>query len=292
MERSILRENYTPSNIEEVLNLLPGRTKSAVLGMAGRMRLTSSGVTMGVRRKPWTEDQEQLLIYWYGKIPMPDVAKKVGRGTCFVQVCAKLLGLSKPGRAYSKRKVDPQRAADMYAAGVPLKDIAAEFSASKVAVLKYVDKMGVPRRNKKPVRVFGPINKKMTRAEFSRYMSAKWQGVELKEWKGYITNETSRKRVSLKASAEWRAWRSLVFRRDRAICAMCKRSPEEHGEKLDPHHIQRKCERPDLVFEVDNGITLCRSCHMSIGGKEKKYEDRSKAHVIALKEYWREKWAA
>lgn len=33
---------------------------------------------------------------------------------------------------------------------------------------------------------------------------------------------------------------------------------------LHAHHIQRKADRPDLAFEVSNGVTLCKRCHNKI----------------------------
>ena len=40
--------------------------------------------------------------------------------------------------------------------------------------------------------------------------------------------------------------------------------------KLEPHHILPKARYKKKVFDVDNGITLCRECHRYTPGLHKK----------------------
>jgi len=54
------------------------------------------------------------------------------------------------------------------------------------------------------------------------------------------------------------AWRFTVIARGRGRCQQCGQE-----EKLDACHLIPKKKRPDLRFDPDNGIALCRSCHMS-----------------------------
>lgn len=65
----------------------------------------------------------------------------------------------------------------------------------------------------------------------------------------------------LRKSDEWSIWRTQVFERDNHTCQLCG----ERGTELHPHHILQKCDFPDLIFEVSNGITLCKNCHRSKG---------------------------
>lgn len=57
-------------------------------------------------------------------------------------------------------------------------------------------------------------------------------------------------------SWRYRAWRRAVLNRDGHQCQRCGSKSDLHA-----HHIQRWSKRPDLRFEVANGITLCASCH-------------------------------
>ena len=65
----------------------------------------------------------------------------------------------------------------------------------------------------------------------------------------------------LRKSDKWKSWRTKVFERDDYTCQICN----ERGFELHPHHIKQKCDFPDLIFDVDNGIALCVDCHRSRG---------------------------
>jgi len=73
-------------------------------------------------------------------------------------------------------------------------------------------------------------------------------------WKGGIT-EINRK---IRASLDYRVWRTYVFKRDNFVCILCE-CPNE--ENLEAHHINNFGDYPELRFIVDNGVTLCKNCH-------------------------------
>jgi hypothetical protein len=54
-----------------------------------------------------------------------------------------------------------------------------------------------------------------------------------------------------------KVWADLVKSRDGWKCQHCG-SPR----RLNAHHVEMKSKRPDLIFEISNGITLCKPCHM------------------------------
>ena len=61
--------------------------------------------------------------------------------------------------------------------------------------------------------------------------------------------------------------RELIHERDNHICQICY----QYGNHL--HHIKTKQERPDLINEPINIITLCFNCHINkVTGHEKEYE--------------------
>lgn len=71
-------------------------------------------------------------------------------------------------------------------------------------------------------------------------------------WRGGKTKETKR----LKTSAEYKSWRNAVFTRDFYKCVKC-------GSKnnLEAHHVKEQCNYPALRFDINNGLTLCHTCH-------------------------------
>lgn len=73
-------------------------------------------------------------------------------------------------------------------------------------------------------------------------------------WKGGISPENKR----LRMSARFREWRESVFKRDNFTCQICF----ERGGELHPDHIKQFAYFPELRFQINNGRTLCKSCHM------------------------------
>ena len=72
-------------------------------------------------------------------------------------------------------------------------------------------------------------------------------------WKGGVSPEHKRIRNSL----EYKLWREAVFQRDNFTCVWCG----IHGVKFHPDHIKPFAYFPELRFAIDNGRTLCVSCH-------------------------------
>ena len=52
-------------------------------------------------------------------------------------------------------------------------------------------------------------------------------------------------------------WREEVLKKYDYKCAICGSSYD-----IVTHHIQSRTARPDLINETDNGIALCRKCHI------------------------------
>ena len=48
-------------------------------------------------------------------------------------------------------------------------------------------------------------------------------------------------------------------------CALCGAEPDgTFYKRIEVHHIEPKDARPDLIYDVRNGIPLCRCCHKYI----------------------------
>lgn len=76
-------------------------------------------------------------------------------------------------------------------------------------------------------------------------------------------------------------WRRAVYRRDNYRCQMCgDRSRKGHSVTLNPHHIQRFVDRPDLALAASNGITLCEECHRQIQGREQVFAETFRVYAL------------
>lgn len=60
----------------------------------------------------------------------------------------------------------------------------------------------------------------------------------------------------IRRSPEYYQWRKAVLRRDQYACRLCNSKDNLHA-----HHKMPIAEYPDEIFNVSNGITLCKSCH-------------------------------
>jgi len=78
-------------------------------------------------------------------------------------------------------------------------------------------------------------------------------GARHPNWKGGVTPLYKKIRDSI----EYQLWRKLVFERDNYICQECG----QRGGKLNADHIKPFADYPKLRFVINNGRTLCESCH-------------------------------
>jgi 5-methylcytosine-specific restriction endonuclease McrA len=87
-------------------------------------------------------------------------------------------------------------------------------------------------------------------------------------WRGGVTPRNKK----IRSSYKWRKWRKAVFERDNFTCQDCK----VRGGYLEPHHIKCFAHFPKLIFNVNNGVTLCKDCHK----KTKNYGSHKKEICI------------
>ncbi len=81
----------------------------------------------------------------------------------------------------------------------------------------------------------------------------KMRGKNNPSWKGGVTPIN----MKIRNSKEYKIWREAVFERDNYTCRFCG----ERGGKLNADHIKPFAYFPELRLAIDNGRTLCVSCH-------------------------------
>lgn len=72
--------------------------------------------------------------------------------------------------------------------------------------------------------------------------------------------ETAKKRITYK----YRKWRECVLSQNSYTCQSCGSK-----QNLEAHHIKSFAEHEAKRYETDNGITLCKKCHMALHAKER-----------------------
>ena len=110
------------------------------------------------------------------------------------------------------------------------------------------------------------IRGKKLSLEHRQKISIAQKGEKSHLWKGGVTL----KNAIIRTSFEYRIWREAVFKRDGWKCIWCGSKI-----KLNADHIKPFSLYPELRLALDNGRTLCESCHRTtetFGLRMKKYK--------------------
>lgn len=102
-------------------------------------------------------------------------------------------------------------------------------------------------------------------------------GKNAANWQGGITSLNNK----IRNSKEYAAWRISVFERDDYTCQNCG----QRGGKLNADHIKPFAVFHELRFSLENGRTLCISCHIktdTYAGRSQKRPKRKDTFVFAI----------
>lgn len=161
-------------------------------------------------------------------------------------------------------------------------DLAALFAVSIHTVVAWAGKLGLRKsqRYRRGVQRANASRRRLTAAQ-RQHMSEIARGrrpsaesirkaIETKTRRGTILR--GNRHPNWKGGRPWRRfrdprylrWRNAVLDRDRYRCRACGRLCRKYEKGLAAHHLASYSAWPDLRFDITNGITLCRSCHMAI----------------------------
>lgn len=80
-------------------------------------------------------------------------------------------------------------------------------------------------------------------------------------WRHDLTEEEREKRRDL---AKHEVWREEVYKRDLYACQKCA---DDRGGNLNAHHIIPHSKDKSVAWDIENGITLCKPCHIEFHKK-------------------------
>lgn len=66
--------------------------------------------------------------------------------------------------------------------------------------------------------------------------------------------------IARRNNSRLKSWRREVYLRDGYRCAICGQGVED-GVKIEAHHLENYADNQDKIYDVNNGITLCKSHH-------------------------------
>ena len=82
--------------------------------------------------------------------------------------------------------------------------------------------------------------------------------------------EKNKEQLKILTSARWRKLRLRIIQRDGAICQRCfYKYNFINGEELQVHHIKSRKDFPELTYEPNNLLTICKKCNAELGTTNK-----------------------
>ena len=136
--------------------------------------------------------------------------------------------------------------------GKTMQQIAFENDCGETVIHKWIVKHGIESFSRSERLVGVPKSQEHLEAIRASRKLMNFSGEHNHNWKGGITRWDKK----LRASKEFFAWRDAVILRDNHTCVICGCKNEVHA-----HHIIPFAKYPLFRFNVNNGITLCVSCH-------------------------------
>jgi hypothetical protein len=131
--------------------------------------------------------------------------------------------------------------------------------ANKGKILKEEHRRKIGAGNK------GKVRTDETKEKIRQHNKGLWVGEKNGSWKGGV----SRAYKTGYNSIEYREWRTSVFKRDNYTCQDCGNKDVPY---VTAHHIKSFAKHPDLRFDIDNGITLCETCHCKVDNYRAKFK--------------------
>lgn len=178
---------------------------------------------------------------------------------------------------YAKYIGDINKIAIEYYTGLTLNELGKKYNVSgttiKNKLIKFnykikTHKEASPKGIKKKqwlTKMSKSLTKFYSNIEERKKISARKQGIPIEKWEKFLKPEN----LKLWNRTEYRQWRYSIIRRDNFVCSLCGLK----NKKLTAHHILTKAKRPDLIFDINNGIALCKICHFCrVNNHEKEYE--------------------
>lgn len=70
-------------------------------------------------------------------------------------------------------------------------------------------------------------------------------------------------------SKKWKNFRSMIIKRDKGICQRCFALRDIFiSNELQVHHIKPRNKFPELMYDENNVITICKTCNLELGTQE------------------------
>lgn len=162
-------------------------------------------------------------------------------------------------------------------------ELAKEYGVSREMIGRYCRRNGISPLNKdyklddkKIIDLY--VNDKKSILQISKLLKVTPRPIKRRLELAGIIKRVSNRNIWEKEISHYylkmKIWVAKVIERDELKCKWCG-AENSATNRLEANHIVpvREMTNPELLFDVDNGITLCRKCHMKIHYHEKEFEN-------------------
>lgn len=144
-----------------------------------------------------------------------------------------------------------------------INQIASIFNCTYTCIYRKMKKYNIPRRDlSTSIKLSGPNSGRFKKGLIKSSKAYKFpKGENHPMWKDNSTLKNyGKKGIRLSDSHKEKKWREQIYKRNNWTCQNCN----QRGGELNSHHIKSWKDYPKLRYNIDNGITLCRECHMNL----------------------------
>lgn len=196
------------------------------------------------------DNEEIVRLYVEEKMSAADIGKLMG--CTHRPIAARLVEMGVVMRHHNDTKrgaksknrieIDPDAVVEMYSIQyVSAQAVADHFGVSRGVIGRILKETGTP------IKRMGD--------------SRDWNGDKHPMWREDLTEEERQQRRDMH---QQKLWRLQVYARDNYTCQKCGDST---GGNLNAHHIVPHSADKTVAWDLDNGITMCKPCHMGFHRK-------------------------
>ena len=78
--------------------------------------------------------------------------------------------------------------------------------------------------------------------------------------------QENKETVAELTSRKWRKFRKNILSRDNNMCQRCLiKHGIINGDNLEAHHIKPRVDYPELMYDENNVVTVCKTCNLQLG---------------------------
>lgn len=237
-----------------LVELLPTRVLAQEIGCCGNhVNKIARKFGIPVRpRQPRSIETDHLNLdiewikhlYLEQMMPCHSIAKLAGCEASAINRRLKKVGVklrhhndTKRGRPSKNRiNIDPSLVAKLYAEKyASAQTVANQLGVGRSVIDRIIRENSIPKK---------PLSE-----------TRNWWGTNSPRWRHDLSDE---ERENRRDNAAQKRWREQIFARDGYKCKKCG---DSKGGNLNAHHITPYCADKSCAWDLNNGVTLCATCH-------------------------------